>query len=364
MEFDDAIVMDANEPVSSAIGKIIKGEPCIIITRNNQYIGIFDDLDVNEVIDTSKEKLGTVCEKAPVLNENMDTRDAIHTFLNGRYKALPVKSKEGWKLAHRNKFLKYLLKQNLLPKVKLGEIMNVPLHTVDINDTVGKAKEIMRKNHIRRVVITKDGKLAGVVAMRDLLIISESKKDRAPFVKDKISSDRQPVHDYMNTEVISLPLMSNISDAVQLLQDKDISSVIITEGARPVGIVSVRDLFEIAAAQKREEPIYISGMDRSDEEYLPEIKSTIEKAMEKLGNFSNIEYIAVHYKKIRYKGLRSRYEVKIRAKGDTIASVSNADWDIRSATQGAVHELISILKKAHTKGKDIAKERERDRRRE
>ncbi len=364
MEFEDAIVMDVNEPVSSAVGKIIKGEPCVVVTKNGQYFGIFSSIDVNEVIDTSKEKLGTVCERAPLLNEGADTKEAVKTFLDGRYKALPVKSRDGWKVIRRNKFLKFLLKQNLLPNMKLGEIMNVPLHTLDHDESVGRAKEMMRKNHIRRIVITEDGKLAGVIAMHDLLVISESKKDRAPFVKEKVSNDRQPIRDYMNREVYTLSPTASISDAVQMIQDSDASSVIIAEGTRPVGMVSIRDLFEIVAAKKHEERIYFSGMDRSDEEYLPEIKSMVEKAMEKIEDFMKIEYIAVHYKKVKFKGLRNRYEIKIRAVGDQAISVSNADWDIRSATQGAVHELMTVLMKAHTKGRDIAKGRERDKRRD
>ncbi|MCX8200453.1 MAG: CBS domain-containing protein, partial [Candidatus Micrarchaeota archaeon] len=349
MEFEDAVVMDANEPVSSAIGKIIKGEPCVIVTKNGEYLGVFSDINVNEVIDTSKEKLGTVCERAPLLSEGADTREAVQTFLDGRYKALPIKTKEGWKIIRRNKFLKHLLKQNLLPNVKLGEIMTVPVYTVDHKENVGKAKEIMRKNHVRRVVVTEGGKLAGIVAMRDLLVIAESKKDRPPFVKDKVSSDRQPIRDYMNTEVHTLSPTSLVSDAVQLLQDTDASSVVIAEGTRPIGIVSVRDLFEIVAAKKEEERIYLSGLDRADEEYLPEIRSTVEKVMEKIENFARIEYIAIHYKKLRYKGLRSRHEVKVRAKGDRTISVSNADWDIRTATQGAMQELLTVIKKSHTK---------------
>jgi len=363
MELKDAVVMDANEPISSAIGKIMMGEPCVIVTKNNEYMGIFSALDVNEVIDTSKEKLGTVCEKAPELREGADTNEAIRAFLDGRYKALPVRSKDGWKLIHRNRFLKHLLEQKLLPNKTLGEIMNVPLYTVDADDTVGKAKELMRKNHIRRVVVTKDGRLEGVVAMRDLLVISESKKDRAPFVKDKVSSNRQPIRDYMNKEVLALPPTASVSDAVRLLQEGDVSSVIIAEGTRPIGIVSIRDLLETAVT-KKEERIYLSGMDRADEEYLPEIKSAAEKTMEKLENLVRIEYLAIHYKKQRYTGLRSRYEVRIRAIGDKIISVSNADWDIRTATQNALHELLSVAKKMHTKERDVAKERERDRKRE
>ena len=71
MKFDKVPVMDVNTPVSEAISKIIKGEPCVIITKNDNYHGIFSELDVGNVVDTSKEKLGTVCDTAPLFFTSM-----------------------------------------------------------------------------------------------------------------------------------------------------------------------------------------------------------------------------------------------------------------------------------------------------
>ncbi len=356
--------MKTDEPVSLAISKIINGEPCVIVLNGDEYHGIFTDLDVREVIDTSKEKIGPLCEKAPLLKENADVRDTVKLFLDGRYKALPIKTAAGYKVIRRNKFLKYLLKLSLLPQASVSEIMSTPPYTIEASESVGRAREIMRKNNIRRVIVTEDGLLAGIVAMQDILSPLESPKDRLPFVKDKESTATMPISSYMKREVNVLPPTASIVEATRVLENSTASSVVIAEERRPLGIVSVRDIFEIVAAQKESEPIYFSGMDRADEEHLPEVKSTIERTLAKVKNMARVEYLAVHYKKQRYKGLRSRYEVLVRMKGDKMVSVSSADWDIRTATQSAMKELLSVIKKYALKNRVLARERERNKRRE
>jgi hypothetical protein len=105
-------------------------------------------------------------------------------------------------------------------------------------------------------------------------------------------------------------------------------------------------------------------LDRSDEEYLPELRSTVDRALGKIKNIEHIEYLALHYKKQKYKGLRSRYEVKARLKADDTVSVSAADWDIRTVTQEIVKELLTVVKKRSQKSRDRINERGRDRRRD
>ncbi|MEM0438125.1 MAG: CBS domain-containing protein [Candidatus Micrarchaeia archaeon] len=364
MEYESVSLMDANEPVSAAVAKIMRGEPCVIVLKNGHYYGIFDELDVREVADPSREKVGNLAERAPVITENMDTLTAVRMFLDGRFKTLPVVTEDGYKVIRRNKLLKYLHKNKMLPKATVGEVMTMPVLTLESNEPVGHAREVMRKNNVRRVVVTENGKIAGVLAMRDIISIAEVPTGRLPFVKEKHRSDTLPIKNYMREEVYMLPPTASVSEAVQLLQDSDASSVVVAEKGRPLGIVSVRDLFEVIATQKSQLPIYFSGMDRRDEEYMPEVRSTIERAVEKLEDIARIEYVAVHYKKQRYTGLRSMYEVKVRAKSDSIVSVSASDWDIRSATQKAARELLAVFKKQAGRARAKTNAWERDRRRE
>jgi len=50
------------------------------------------------------------------------------------------------------------------------EIMTAPLLTIDSNRTIEEALEIMRKNHVRRLVVVKDENLFGLVTERRLLL--------------------------------------------------------------------------------------------------------------------------------------------------------------------------------------------------
>jgi len=54
------------------------------------------------------------------------------------------------------------------------EIMTAPLLTIDSNRTVEEALSIMRKNHLRRLVVVKGDKLVGIVTERRLLLASGS----------------------------------------------------------------------------------------------------------------------------------------------------------------------------------------------
>ena len=83
MKFDKVPVMDVERPVSDAISKIVQGEPCVIVTKNDNYHGILSEVDVSDYVNRSKEKLATICDKAPLLTEMIDLRDAVKLFLNG-----------------------------------------------------------------------------------------------------------------------------------------------------------------------------------------------------------------------------------------------------------------------------------------
>ncbi len=348
MEFDEVAVMDIEEPVSKAISRIVRGDPCVVVTKGGEYYGIFTELDVTEVVDPSKEKLGSVCERAPLLEEGIDVREAIDKFLSGKFKALPIKTREGIKVVDRKKFLKYVKDAGLIPKLMAGEVMTSPALTVESKDTIGRAREVMRRNNVRRVIVTEEGRIAGILAMRDILPVYENPKDRLPFQKDKSSIYDQPVRDYMTENVVKVKPDASLHEVVETMMKAPGASLVVAEGDRPVGMVSIRDIFELTVAQKEMSDIHLSGLDRAEDEYKEEILTTIKNTWDKVKKMlDHAEYIAVHYKRMRDKGLRSRYDVHVRVKSDKVITVSASDWDVRSATQQAMKELLKVVKKSH-----------------
>ncbi len=53
-------------------------------------------------------------------------------------------------------------------KVTVKEIMSSPIITVDANVDLSVASSIMERNNIRRLVVTENGEIAGIVTTRDV----------------------------------------------------------------------------------------------------------------------------------------------------------------------------------------------------
>jgi len=53
-------------------------------------------------------------------------------------------------------------------KLTASEIMSSPLITIDPDEDIIRASELMQKNHIRRLPVVKDGIICGVITARDI----------------------------------------------------------------------------------------------------------------------------------------------------------------------------------------------------
>ena len=54
-------------------------------------------------------------------------------------------------------------------KTKAQEIMSSPLATIDMDKTVRDAIEMMRNKNVRRLAVTKNGRLVGIISERRVL---------------------------------------------------------------------------------------------------------------------------------------------------------------------------------------------------
>jgi CBS domain-containing protein len=55
-------------------------------------------------------------------------------------------------------------------KTSVKEVMSTPLITVESNTSLSKAIEFMNRKGIRRLLVTKKGKVEGIVTQRDILL--------------------------------------------------------------------------------------------------------------------------------------------------------------------------------------------------
>jgi CBS domain-containing protein len=117
--------------------------------------------------------------------------------------------------------------------MKVKDIMSRPIITEDEETPVTKIAEDMAELGIGSVVITKEGKPAGIITERDIALKALLKNKRASEVKAK--------------EIMSFPLATidpeaTVEEACQLAAKKRIKRLPVVEHDVAIGIVSIRDL--------------------------------------------------------------------------------------------------------------------------
>ena len=126
--------------------------------------------------------------------------------------------------------------------MKVREIMVKEVATLDINDELSLANDIMRLGRIRHLPVVDGSRLAGIISERDLF---RSSLAQALGYGTKASRDLMKslrIKDIMVSEVTWVSPESNLRDAVQIMVDKKIGCLPVVENERLVGLITETDI--------------------------------------------------------------------------------------------------------------------------
>ena len=130
--------------------------------------------------------------------------------------------------------------------VPAERIMASPVITAPGDQEVIQAYSLMASRGVRHlVVVDADGQMLGVVSETDF---------RNHLLRTLVSGD-SVVASSMNRLVAVLELGASLGDAVSLLAIHGTSCLVVVDGARPVGVVTERDITRLFAAGEREASI-------------------------------------------------------------------------------------------------------------
>ncbi len=117
--------------------------------------------------------------------------------------------------------------------MKVREMMSRPIITEDRDTIVTKIAEDMDELGVGSVVITKEGKPAGIITERDIALKVLLKDRRASEVKAK---------EIMAFPLVTIEAETSVDEACKLAARKRIKRLPVIEKGMLVGIVSIRDL--------------------------------------------------------------------------------------------------------------------------
>ena len=125
------------------------------------------------------------------------------------------------------------------PNEEIGDYMVSPVLSVNLDTTAQEAAQLMESKHVGSLLV-KDGEtFVGIITETDLTrkIVAQGLQDKNPKVKD-----------IMTTPLQTIDCHEPIVDANQLMANKRIRHIAVTENDEEVvGILSVKDLIHYYA---------------------------------------------------------------------------------------------------------------------
>jgi predicted transcriptional regulator len=323
----------------------------VIVTKDKAYFGIADNRTMSR---TGSERplkfskalsIGKFARKLPLLNKDTSIGSAIGYFHEFSAKALPYGEGDKVKgVVKRDIVLRSIISLHLLSKAKVSDATSTPVLAIDSGANLSQAVSVMSQNRIRRLIVMDGGKLAGIITQGDIYSKFARIDERQPeLTPEPRSLNNVLVGDVANANPHSAEYNSPLEDAIRQLLEKNISSLVVVRNAKPVGILSIRDVFELAAAQmeKVKRAVVITGIDESTLDYEQDMENEVNRLIEKIDKFGRTEvsYAAIHVNKVKNKGYELKARLGFEKKGVVFATATGYGLDSTLASL-----LDSLLK--------------------
>jgi len=371
------------DKVSEVLGKMkTYGIHEIPIVEGTKVVGL---VSYDNIMKRRGLPLTTDAESVMVIPPKVTEEDSVakvaELLINNDFKAIPVTS--GDKKAELRGFvsrvdiLRKIMMNGDFAKIPVADVMTPSPVVVGEDDDIAKARHLMSELSEQTLpVIDKKERLVGVIAAKDLAVFftkSPTYKSSPKHIKDTKIERNVSVKSLMSSPAVSVPPNSTIKDVMHAMNENGVSSVVVVENERPVGIVTQWDLLETIAKYKEREQVFIqiTGLKTGDNETYDTIYSIVEKSLNKISNIFKPQMITIHvveyhveekFQKMKQKKKEKRdvglgavkYSVRARLSTEKQLFVAKSfDWDIFKAIDDVMNHLEVQVRKLAEKRKEI-----------
>jgi CBS domain-containing membrane protein len=124
------------------------------------------------------------------------------------------------------------------------DLMQREVTTLDAEENLGLADDIMRLGRIRHMPVTAGGRLVGILSQRDLFraAISSALQFRAAAEREWLA--KIPTREIMTSDLFTIGPDAPVREAAKLMLDKRIGCVPVVEHDKLVGLLSESDCMQ------------------------------------------------------------------------------------------------------------------------
>lgn len=133
--------------------------------------------------------------------------------------------------------------------IRVSEVMVDSLVTVNAGDSLQHALSLLEKYQVHELPVVEQGRLIGIVTGGDLKFFTPA----FPLLPDQ-EELRQTLRELtvaaaMTLEPLSVEPRTTLLEAISLMYEHHVSALLVTEGERLIGILSVSDILRILIEQ-------------------------------------------------------------------------------------------------------------------
>lgn len=119
---------------------------------------------------------------------------------------------------------------------QVSQYMTVSPLTIDANQTLGEARELLRLRQCRHLPVLRGGRLVGILSQRDLELVDGL---------DGIDLDRLIVEDAMSRETYCVELDAPLDEVAGEMARRKVDAAVVIEQGRVIGVFTTVDALRI-----------------------------------------------------------------------------------------------------------------------
>lgn len=253
------VTLNEDDSLSNAVSIYKEKKPAILVILNSKrkYKGILAERWIaRSKLNPDETKVKNLTRSAPRLALNSSLSFSAKQMIENDLMQLPVFDKgkivgivTEEAIIHRITFEKFGDK-------KVKDIMIKDPFVVEEDITIGNIINIFREQGFSRAPVVKNSKLVGIITVHDIVdkIIQPKGRYRASItIGKKVPILSIPVKSVMSSPVITVVSSTTLREADNIMHNKNISSLVVTDNEKLVGMVTKRDFLEpIAQLEKTE----------------------------------------------------------------------------------------------------------------
>jgi len=359
----EPVVAAPEDSLSEVLGKMKRhGVHEVPVVERKKLVGIvsYNTLTKRRSLPMST-KVERIMVAPPRIGETDSVPEVAEMMMSTGSRGIPVTSKR--KLLgfiSRIDLIESVRGMKMLSEVDVSSVMSHSPQCVLETHTLHDARALMKDLDERSVpVCESSGHLIGVVGIRDLADYFAREREsetRGEVVGEKEALEIE-VGSLMRTPPITVPPDARLSEAVDLMIEKDVSSILVVENREPVGIVTQVDIIELIASFGKAEEVFvqITGLEEEPEIY-DAMYERIQKTIDKTGEILSPKILNIHVAQHHSKGDTSKYTMRARLATDRgLFYARHFDWNIHKTLDGLMDQIEDFVREDKERRLDTRK---------